>query len=139
MIRLWLAIGLALLAAPATAQSVGGCDTWQANARNVDWSDPTRSFANGAIRLIALDTEEPAASAFHIMVIYPDPDQQFLDCRLVSLASGRGFGGISLQRTEASYDPARGLTLTVPGTTGEGDALAITFTVNRATGQVTVP
>ncbi|SFI84145.1 hypothetical protein [Jannaschia pohangensis] len=136
---LFLVAGLTLGAGPAMAQTVGDCDGWQANARNVDWSDPTRTFANGAIRLVGLDTEEPAAAAFHIMVLYPDPEEQFLECRLVSLGADVGFGGISLARAEAAYDPARGLTVSVPGTSPEGEALVIAFTINRATGQVSVP
>lgn len=130
---------LACLALPAGAQQVSGCDTWQANARNVDWSDPMRSFANGAIRLITLDTGEPAAAAFHIMVTYPDPEEMWLDCRLVSLGGGLGFASISLARADASYDPARGLSIAVPGRSPEGEALVIAFTINRATGEVTVP
>ena len=130
---------LLALAAPATAQVVTECEGFAANARNVDWSDPTRTFADGAIRLTALDTAEPAAAAFHIMVTYAVTDEPFADCRLVSAGEGQGFGAISLSRAIAAYDAARGLTVTVPGLTGEGDALVIGFTVNRATGEVTVP
>ncbi|UWQ17392.1 hypothetical protein [Jannaschia sp. M317] len=128
-----------LATVPAQAQQVHECDTWQANARNIDWTDPTRTFANGAIRLVALDTEEPAAAAYHILVTFPDPEMRFLDCRLISAGEGLGYGGLFLSRANASYDPARGLTVTVPAVDGLGDARVITFTVNRATGTVTIP
>ncbi|KIT16510.1 hypothetical protein [Jannaschia aquimarina] len=134
---------LALLGMPAWAQVVGDCDTWQANARNVAWSDNrddvTRTFGNGAIRLTLLDTEEPALAAFHILVTYPDPDAISLECRLVSAGGGLGFPSLSLSRAFGTYDPARGLTVEVPGLTDEGDALLVTFTINRATGEVTIP
>ncbi|MGB3407996.1 MAG: hypothetical protein WBA67_10920 [Jannaschia sp.] len=130
-------VGLAPRVAPA--QHVTGCDGWQTSARNIDWSDPTRTFANDAIRLVGLDTAEPAAAAFHIMVTYPDAEGAFLDCRLISLGEGVGFGAISLERAIAAYDSVRGLTVTVPGLSADGEALVITFSVNRVTGEVTVP
>ncbi len=123
----------------AAAQVVGDCDGWVASARNVDWTEPTRTFAEGAVRLVQLDTEEPAAAAFHVMVTYPDPEEMFLDCRLISAGEGVGFPSLSVEKAFATYDPARGLTLEVPGLTIDGDALLVTFTVNRATGEVTVP
>jgi hypothetical protein len=130
---------LALLL-PAHAQHVGGCDTWQTSAVLVDWTDPTRTFANGAVRLIGIDTGEPASVSFHIMVTFPVAEGPGLDCRLISATEDRmGFGGISLRRTTARYDSLRGLTLAVPGVTGEGDPLLIEFTLNQADGTVTLP
>ncbi|MFO6465505.1 hypothetical protein ACK8OR_14005 [Jannaschia sp. KMU-145] len=130
---------LALIAPPAAAQVVGDCDSWIASARNVAWDDATRTFANGAIRLVLLDTTEPAAAAFHVMVTFPPPDDPFLDCRLVSAGEGLGFTSLSLERAHATYDPARGLTVEIPGLTYEGDALLVSFTVDQAAGTVTVP
>lgn len=130
---------LCLLAAPLHAQQVGTIDTWQANARNVDWSEPSRTFANGAIRLILLDTVEPGAAAYHLMVTFPDVEGQYLDCRLISAVDGLGFASLAPSRALAKYDATRGLTVTVPGLTVEGDAILLTFTVNRATGRLTLP
>lgn len=123
----------------ATAQHVGACDVSQASARNVDWSDPTRTFANGRVRLVGLDTGEPAAAAFHVLLTFPHPEEPFLDCRLISAAEGMGYGSISLRRTTARYDSVRGLTIGVPGTDPEGDPVLIEFVVNQATGEVSVP
>lgn len=134
---------LALMASPAFAEpAVGDCEGWQANARNVDWTQPSPTFANGAIRLIALDTEEPAAAAFHLMVLYPDADEMFLDCKLISAGlEGSGFAGINLGGVISNYDPAKGLLINVPITAfgADGDDLeaSILVTINRATGEVT--
>ncbi|MGB3555736.1 MAG: hypothetical protein WBA25_13975 [Jannaschia sp.] len=140
-----LALALSLSAAGlpsiATAQQVRDCDTWEVSARNVDWSDPTRTFANGAIRLVALDTEEPAAASFHVMVTFPHPDDPFLDCRLISNTDGSGFSGISLSRATADYDPARGLTVRVPAREAAAvhdTPLSLDITVDQAAGAVGV-
>ncbi|MEM9798483.1 MAG: hypothetical protein AAF919_18475 [Pseudomonadota bacterium] len=136
-------LGTAILALPVAAQDVGDCDAWPANARNVAWADDlsatTRTFANGDVRVTLLDTGEPAAAAFHLMVTYGRQQEGYQECRLISLSPGFGFPSLALDKAFASYDPSRGLTLEVPGLTAEGDALLITFTVNRATGEVTIP
>ena len=129
-----------LLVAPAAAQTVGDCDDWRANARNIFWSDPTRTFGNGAIRLVALDTVEPALGAFHVMVTFPDAEEMFLDCRLVSGEGNMGFAGLSLSRASAAYDPATGLSVDIPVGVSDGGrhgTANLRVTVNRATGAVT--
>ena len=136
-----LLLALLLLALPAHAQSVRDCDTWEAGARNVVWGDPTRTFANGEVRLVALDTGgEPACCSFHVLVLWLEPEG-FQSCALVSSASGGlGFADVTLSAATADYDPARGLTVRVPIATFDGAGARAAFvdvTVNRATGQVT--
>jgi hypothetical protein len=129
-------LALATFAAPAAAQHVGPCDTWQASAALVDWSDPTRTFANGDVRLTALDTEEPAEASLHFIVTWPFAEGPGLDCRLVSAdADGLGFRDLSLRRATARYDPGRGLEVGVPGSLPDGTPLLIEFRLNRATGE----
>ena len=130
----------------ASAQTQGGivvdtCDSFVGNARNVDWFDPTRSFANGEIRFITLDVGEPAAAAFHLMVLFPAVDHPFGDCRIISAGpGGLGFERVSLRRADATYDPARGLTVRVPASEASPvhpTPLSIDVTVNQATGTMT--
>ena len=139
MIRLIAA--LALLAAPAAAQQVRDCDTWEAGARNVVWDDPPRTFANGAIRLVALDTEEPACCSYHLLVLFPDPEIGYQSCALVSGPSGSiGLGGISLRDAAARYDAAVGLTVTIPTGRYDGEKTVpdtLTVTIDQALGVVT--
>ena len=132
-------LAFVLLALPAHAQALRDCDTWEASARNVVWADPTRTFANGDIRLVALDTAEPACCSFHVMVLWLEPEG-FQSCALVSAEpGGLGFSDVTLSAAGASYDPARGLTVRVPVASFDGAqarAALVDITVNRATGQV---
>ena len=124
------------------AQIVGPCDDAIADIRNVDWSQPSRTFANGAVRVVQLDTAEPAAAAVHLAVLLPHPDEPFQACRVVSAAPGTGFLALSLDRASATYDPARGLTLMVPGLSYDGESgmpLLLPVTVNQSTGEVSIP
>jgi hypothetical protein len=108
------------------------------------WDANTMTFANGAIRVAVLDAVEPGAAAFHLMVLSPPYDELGIrQCRILSYeAPGLGFGFLSLERAEASYDPASGLTVVMDmgrfnPDTGLNDAWALSVTINQATGLVT--
>jgi hypothetical protein len=141
--RLPLALIAATLVAPAaaTAQALRDCDTWEANARHVV-APPhgVQDFAEGAIRVIGLDTAEPACCSAHLMVIHPVPDAPFPACTLVSHTEGQGFSGLDMAGLTAAYDPATGLVLTLPVGVWEeitSRPATLTVTVNQASGQVT--
>ena len=139
LMKILLPIALVALPPAVQAQHIGDCDSWQASARNVDWSDPTRTFANGDVRLVGLDTGAPEMGAFHILLTYPHPDGEGMDCRLISADENTGYAMISLRRATARYDSLRGLTIGIPGTDPEGDPVLIEVVLNRATGEVTLP
>lgn len=124
MRRLTCAI-LALLAPQiAGAASVAGCDRPLASAANVMSFDAAghRSFANGAIRLIWLDTTEPACCSSHLMVQMFHATEMGQSCWIVSADDGElGFGGFDLPGARATYDPARGLTVAIPANVFGGD------------------
>lgn len=149
MIRLGLA--LLALAAPATAQVVADCD-WLGAAANIPepWEVHSRTFANGAIRVAAADPGEPACCAVHLMVLSPSGDGRddpvWRQCRVVSASEGLGFFTVDVPGITASYDPAKGLLLSVPVEhwLGEGTAGPVAVPdrmevrINQATGSVTV-
>ncbi|MBM2577199.1 hypothetical protein JQC91_12900 [Jannaschia sp. Os4] len=141
MIRIRLgALALAASAIPAAAQEVTDCDGFRGSARNVDWTYPTRTYANGDVRLVALDVGEPALAARHLMVLLPDPEMGFQTCALVSRFRGSGWAGMALRDATAAYDPATGLVIRVPVTTGEDGTFrgeTLTVTVNQQSGVVT--
>ncbi|MBF9057809.1 hypothetical protein HKCCSP123_01315 [Rhodobacterales bacterium HKCCSP123] len=130
-------------ATPAAAQVLRDCDTWEASARNL-MAPPevaVRSFANGAVRVMGLDTVEPALAWAHLLITHPLPDEPFPGCVLISETGGLGFGGLRMEALSARYDPVRGLTLTVP--VGATDGVSTTWrdlvvTVNQATGRVSL-
>lgn len=133
---------LTLAALPAQAVTVTACDglaSVQAIAE--PWEANTRTFANGAIRLVVLDTIEPAAAAFHLVILHPPWD--ILGGRMCTQASdGLGFDGTDMGPAVASYDPARGLTVSLSVSTYDPEAAdfysesLLSVTVNQSTGQV---
>ncbi len=142
MNSLALTFAILLAAAPLSAQSLRDCDTFEANARNTygPYEETIREFSNGAIRVIALDVGEPASGSFHVMVTYPHPDDPWQQCVLISNQDNIGFGWLNMAGTDASYDPATGLSVTIPVENVSGVARwdqILTITVNQATGTVT--
>lgn len=137
-------ITLGLMAATAGAQTIADCD-WRASASAIPepWSENTRTFANGEVRLALLDTIEPAASAFHLLILSPPYDLTGgRMCKVVSYGESLGYMGLDFGGLEAEYDPAVGLVFTLPGRlySPEDDfsnALELTVTLNQATGEVT--
>lgn len=117
MKRFSAALSLILAAAlPAQAQNVGECD-WLASAWNIvePWESHTRTFANGEVRLALLDTVEPGAVPFHLLLLSPPYDEMGgRMCRVISFEPGIGFSDIVWSDLQASYDPAVGLMFHLP-------------------------
>ena len=136
------ALSLAL-ALPAQAASLRDCDTFEANAQNLVFpvENSTRSFANGAIRVIALDTGgEPTCCSAHVMVLLAARDEPGQTCVLISREGTMGWAGADVGAAGATYDPATGLSVSVPvqvydGAGSRPDRLRID--INQATGRIT--
>lgn len=143
--RCWgFALCLMMLATlPAKAVTVTACDGL-ASVRAIaePWEANTRTFANGAIRLVVLDTIEPAAAAFHLAILHPPRDELGSPmCTLVSASEGTGFGGMGIGPATPAYDPSRGLTVSLPVSLYDADTAdfvdgVLSVTINQATGQV---
>lgn len=145
MSRLLCALPLALLPALATAQNaltIKDCD-WQASAQNIvePWQQYTRTFSEGKTRLALLDTVEPAAGWAWMLVLSP-PYSELGDrqCKVIGV-NNMGFSGMEFGALKASYDPATGLTFTLPaqvynGQTANFDWFTLRFTLNQATGAI---
>lgn len=110
------------------------------------FADNTRTYANGAIRLVVIDTVEPACCTHHLVVLHPDADGMFRQCSLVSLGNASGadaWSFVDLKRARASYDAQLGLKITLPASlydfnTGGSVPTAFAIRVNQATGRVTI-
>jgi len=132
-----------MLTGVAVAQSVNECD-WISNAANLvePWDENTRTFSNGKTRLALLDTVEPAAGAFHIVVLSPPYNEVGRrQCRIVSSSSGIGFSGIAFDGLDANYDPSIGLMFNIPvqqydPSTGGGTDAMLYIQLNQATGAI---
>ena len=138
------AVATGLWAMPLTAQTVTDCEGYVTSAQLVaePWERNTATYAEGAIRVTVMDTVEPAAGAFHLMILSPSDDELgFRACHLVSETSGIGFGGLTLQGAQAAYDPASGLVLRLrtsfwqPDTDTYVDG-TLTVTINQANGVI---
>ncbi|PVA06373.1 hypothetical protein [Thalassorhabdomicrobium marinisediminis] len=143
--RFALPILAALLSGPAAAQMSAPCDTLaRADAIVEPWEENSTTFANGAVRVALLDAIEPAVAAFHLLILHPPFDELGgRSCTVISRDSGLGYSGVTFDGLEADYDPATGLTLTVPAAIYQPEqsfqnSLLVTITVNQATGEVTV-
>ena len=144
MARLSLAALCLVLPLVGHAQTVGPCEGWTVSAENLaePWAENTRVFANGAVRLAVLDTVEPAAGSYHLMVLSPPEDELGLrQCRLVSAEGGMGFAGVLFSELTAAYDPATGLGLDLPVVLYIPDLdhfqpVGLGLTINQATGAI---
>ena len=130
------------IAFSAGAQEVSDCDA-RARADNVmePWEENTRVFAGGRTRIAALDTIEPAAGAFHLMIVSPPFDTLGArQCKVVSLGGGVGFAGMRIDRMTSSYDPAKGLSLSVPvrvlDASGAPQEALLNVILNQGTGDI---
>ncbi len=139
-----LAFGLALAANGAVAQEVSECD-WRASAWNIvePWEANTRTFSNGKTRLAMLDTVEPAAGAFHVLILSPPYGELGeRQCKVISATGGIGFYGLDFAGLQAQYDPSIGLGFAIPGQMYEPESMSgsvpmyLMFTLNQATGQI---
>ena len=134
---------LASVATMSGAQEAVDCD-WQARADAIvePWEDFSRTFANGNVRLALLDSVEPAAAAFHILIISPPYDELGVrQCKTLGLGGGMGFSGVTFEALDAAYDPSVGLIFDLPvstydGSSGEFISGDLLFTLNQATGQI---
>ncbi len=130
-------------AMPARAQEVSECD-WRASARALaePWEANTRTFSNGKTRIALIDTVEPAAGSFYLLILSPPYDVLGdRQCRLVGAAEGIGFRELDFSRLQAQYDPSIGLVFAIPGlihfpAIDGGSPIWLLVTLNQATGQI---
>lgn len=144
-VKYLMAGGLMLAASQVTAQQVLPCE-WQARADAIvePWEENTRTFATGDVRLALLDTVEPAAGSYHILVVSP-PFGELGDrqCRTVSMSEGVGFSGVDFSSLKAAYDPSFGLVFSLDvrrfdPETSDFVPAGLVFTLNQATGFIGV-
>ncbi len=139
-----LAVCAALAASPLTAQSVNPCD-WQASAQALvePWENNTRMFANGEVRLAALDTIEPAiASAYLLVLSPPRAELGERQCRVIGFTKQMGFAAIDFHALTSDYDPAIGLIFDIPvrivdAETSFSNSAILSLTLNQSTGAMT--
>ncbi len=136
-----MAAALAACAAPGAAQQVQDCGWYTSAAFLAEpWAENTRTFANGAVRIALIDTVEPAAGAYRLLILSP-PYSELGErqCAVVGGDEG-GFSAFRFNALEAGYDPARGLIFSAPINqlvAGDFEPGVLTVVLNQATGEIT--
>ncbi|WP_323035855.1 hypothetical protein [Pararhodobacter sp.] len=104
----------------AIAQAITDCE-WIGNPANIvePWDVNSRTFANGNIRVAWLDTGgEPVCCSSHLLILSPSgngaDEPIYRQCRVASAQPGQGFYAVDVPGISASYDPNKGLLLSVP-------------------------
>ena len=132
---------LCCLASPLAAQQAVPCD-WAARADGLvePWEGNSATFANGEVRLALLDTIEPAAGAFHILILSPPYDEvSGRQCATLGFGDGVGFAGLDFASLTASYDASVGLVFNIDAevfTGEEFERARLVFTLNQSTGAI---
>jgi hypothetical protein len=84
--------------------------------------EPVRTFANGAIRVAHISTEEPAAASEHLLIFVQTREGMGADCFAVSAPRESGYGGfysLDFAKVRASYDEEKGLLLRIPASVND--------------------
>lgn len=128
------------------------CDA-RASAGNLaePWSDNSRTFAEGAVRVARLhDADAPECCRHYLLVLAPTgeatPAGARRQCLVVAPGGERGFRELDIGGIEAGYSPHIGLTLSVPvwlhreGTAPDAQPFAdrMILLINQQTGSVSV-
>ena len=138
-----LVLCLLASAAPGWSQSISDCTGFDPDAIVEPWDQNSASYAKGAIRIALLDQLEPAAAPFALLILSPPVDEVGgRSCQILRDSQNAGFAALDFAARQASYDPATGLTLTLPAqsVTAQGlpgPAKALSLTINQTTGQTT--
>src|SRR5262249_57281038 len=104
-----LLVSLSAHASPlAAVHDCGGLDSIGNLIGNV------RSFAQGAIRVAYISTEEPAAAPDHLLIFVAEEPMGAVCYAISANAEGRGFSRVDMKGLTASYDSNKGLLLSVP-------------------------
>ncbi|MCC5986758.1 MAG: hypothetical protein JJT95_03685 [Pararhodobacter sp.] len=147
---------LASAATSASTQVISECDG-RASAGNLvePWSEHTRSYAEGAIRLALLvDAAAPECCRRYLLVLAPAGDEANDEadgapgrqCLVVAPGDQHGFRDLDIGGVAASYSPHLGLELSVPvwlhrdGTAPDAEPFAdrMILLINQETGRVRV-
>lgn len=106
------------------------------------WQDNTASYAEGNVRIALIDLIEPAAAAYQLAVLHPPRDELGArQCHLIATGAHMGFAEIRFAERTASYDPATGLTISLPVRMETGDGpdqgwAQVAININQQTGEI---
>jgi len=110
-------------------------------------SESSRTYGNGRIRILHLDTGgEPACCSSYLAILAPDPTNELgnRQCKLLTADSvGAGFMDLSVDEVKSSYDKSSGLLLKIPveryeSADGSGRESLVSIRINQSTGKIEI-
>ncbi|MBC7986531.1 MAG: hypothetical protein H7X93_07655 [Sphingomonadaceae bacterium] len=140
------ALILILMSGPVAAAELRNCGEAEIGIASVSPGPNNaniRQFYEGRVVVLALDQEEPACCAFGVAFLLPSGDGRdepaFVQCQAVI-----GYAGLDVAGAQAAYDPARGLTLTIPAreyvhdTGGSRETAPLVVTIDAGAGTIRI-
>jgi len=101
--------------ANAQAQEVRSCNDVSVGIETLvtPVANNVRTFYNNRIQIYNIDTIEPAAAPAGIVIVLPSSpeDDPIGGSKCLAI---RGFSAINIKAARAAYDPAKGLSLSIP-------------------------
>jgi hypothetical protein len=111
-------LALALFSLSARAASIGDCEGLDSIGNLIG---QTKSFAENNVKVAYISTEEPASSPDHLL-IFVYGEEMSVTCASVNAGEEKhGFGYINMAKLTSSYDRAKGLLITFPGSVWTGE------------------
>ena len=103
---------LLVLASRVSAFDIEECN-WKGKLENVvhPAHKNVRMFYNDQVAVYYLDYEEPAACSYALAIVLPDVTAEIPMRKCVEISC---FSGIDIKNAKSSYDPIKGLLLTIP-------------------------
>jgi hypothetical protein len=135
--KLFSLIFVALMGLSANAASVHDCGYLDSIGNLME---PYKTFANGAIRVAYVSTEEPAAAPDHVLVFIYGPEMS-VTCRAISQDDELGFSSVNMKSIKTKYSSTKGLLVTLTAYTWDGQVSTpqtLKIRVNQATQNVTL-
>lgn len=140
--RMYLAAALLLLPASISADESVNC-VGQSLAYLGNVTEPldqtTRSYAQGAVRILILSAAEPACCGSAVAVLLPDPLDGTRICRLLLPSGGQGWARLEFGPKPARYDSVSGLSVPMTASIWDGEEFRpepITVVVHQGAGKV---
>lgn len=99
-----------LVSVSAQAASIGTCEGLDSIGNLIG---QTKSFANGAVKVAYVSTEEPAAAPDHLL-IFVYGEEMSITCASVDAWEGAGFASLDMSKMTSSYDANKGLLISFP-------------------------
>ncbi len=135
--KLFSLIFVALMGLSANAASVHDCGYLDSIGNMME---SYRTYANGAIRLAYVSTEEPAAASDHVLVFIYGPEMS-ITCRAISQDDELGFSSINMKSIKTKYSSSKGLLISLNAFSWNGQVRTLQplkIRVNQATQDVTL-